>query len=130
MAVLVAVVLASSVGVAAAAWRSSGTGTSVARAGTLGTPTTSTSAITCQGFLQRATVSWAAVPESTGHDVDVSTTGAFPGTTTATTSTSTTLAARSVLSRTTYSVRVRATAGAWDGPWSSTATVTLGGCLN
>lgn len=136
MAVTLAVVLeigalASLTGVTAAraAWSVGGDGSTSAKAGSLGAPTVTAAAPTCQALLQRSTLTWSAPTGASAYSVDVSTTGSFPGTSSSSTATSTTLSAKSPLLRTTYSVRVRATAGEWTGPWSATTTVTLGGCL-
>ena len=132
--VTVALVLAlGTAGVASAAWSTAGSGTSTAQGGTLATPTVTASAVTCQNLKQQATLSWPAITGAAAYDVWITASGSGATQTTSTTRTSTTLSAGLLSSgnivTTTYSVRVRATAGNWAGTWSPTKTVTLGACL-
>ena len=117
-----------------AAWSTSGSGSARARAGTLAAPAgIATGTMTCSLLTASLPVTWAASPGAVSYQVEVASSSLFgDGTTTATTagpSYTVTRTFLSALGSTNVWVRARAVAGTWVGPYSATASGTLGPCL-
>jgi hypothetical protein len=112
-------------GVAAAAWRTTNTGTATAKAGQIGTPSGITiGTITCTGSGLTANavipVSWNAVTGATGYTVESSRALGLGSQTQTVADTSTTITTPALLGNIT--VRVTAKAGNWVGSTSAAVT--------